>query len=52
MDAGQGGAIASCAVIAGLTTGALIARTEQRLVWPLALIAVAAVIAIVVLALA
>jgi hypothetical protein len=52
MDAGQGGAIATCAVIAGLSSGALIARTEARLVWPLTLIAVAAVIGLVVLALA
>jgi hypothetical protein len=52
MDAGQVGATASCAVIAGLASGALIARTEQRLVWPLALVAVAAIIAVVVLALA
>jgi hypothetical protein len=52
MDAGQGGALATCAVIAGLSSGALIARTEARLVWPLTLIAVAAVIGLVVLALA
>lgn len=51
MDAGQVGAMAGCGAIAGVTSGALIARTEARLVWPLTLIAVTAVIGIVVLAL-
>lgn len=52
MDLGQVGAMAGCGAIAGVTSGALIARTEQRLVWPLTLIAVAAVFGVVVLALA
>jgi hypothetical protein len=44
--------MAACAVVAGLSSGALIARTEARLVWPLTLVAVAAIIGVVVLALA